>query len=97
MWDEDKQKNAREWIDEIEHGETRAYTREQLSIARDANEIARSASNAANAAADAARSQARTAKWALTIAMIALVISVAVPIKEAVTYFWSSASASVKR
>lgn len=34
LWDADKLKAAREWLDEKEHGEDRAYRAEQLKLQR---------------------------------------------------------------
>jgi hypothetical protein len=34
LWDADKLKGAREWLDEKEHGEDRAYKAEQLKLQR---------------------------------------------------------------
>ena len=37
LWDADKLKAAREWLDEKEHGEDRAYKAEQLKLQRRAD------------------------------------------------------------
>ena len=58
-------------------GFEREVGRQHLAVARAANEIARAASHAASDAASAARWQAGISVAALTIATIALVISIA--------------------
>jgi hypothetical protein len=42
-YNEDKRKQADEWLDEIEHGPARALAKEQNSILQESNRIARGA------------------------------------------------------
>jgi hypothetical protein len=63
LYDAEKQKQAYEWLDEVERGPDRAQTREQIEIAREAKDIARSANTRAN--------------WALIIAAISAASAIA--------------------
>jgi hypothetical protein len=63
IYNEEKQKQAYEWLDEIEHGPARALAQEQNLILQESNRIARGTN--------------RRATIALVISVIAALIAVA--------------------
>jgi hypothetical protein len=75
LYNEEKQKQAYEWLDETERGPDRALMREQISIA--------------SSAKDAAWASARAAKAANVRATIALVISVISALAAVASVFWT--------
>jgi CHASE3 domain sensor protein len=62
LYSEEKRKQADQWLDEIEHGPTRALAQEQNSILQESNRIARGAN--------------RRATIALVIAFISALVAV---------------------
>ena len=78
LYDEDKQNQAYEWLDEKEHGATRSLIREQISIAADARD-------AAWVVARAARRANTRATIALVIASISALVAIAAVVMP---HFW---------